>query len=162
VDPVTLILTALAAGAGSGLNSAVSSAVTDAYQGVKALVARKLAGRPNGELVLAQHELDPRVWDRPLAQELSAAGVGDDLGLVAAAQALMQLADAAGSAAGKYTVVAAADHGLAAGGDVHIAADRGGMAAGVIHGNVVPPDPTGPGSAQERPDPGLRGRTLRR
>jgi hypothetical protein len=43
---------------------------------------------------------------------------------------------------------AAADHSVAAGRDVKISADRGGIAAGVIHGNLAPPDPTLPGPAQ--------------
>jgi hypothetical protein len=44
-------------------------------------------------------------------------------------------------------VVSAADHAVAAGRDVNISADRGGVAAGVIHGNVAPPNPPGPGPA---------------
>jgi hypothetical protein len=44
-------------------------------------------------------------------------------------------------------VVSATDHGVAAGRDVNISADRGGVAAGVIHGNVAPPNPPGPGPA---------------
>jgi hypothetical protein len=147
MDPVTLIVTALVAGASTGLTAAVSSAVTDAYNGLKGLVRRRLAGREGGELVLTRHEADPQVWERPLAQELTAAGAGDDRELVSAAQALMQLVDAAGSAAGKYTVVTASDHAVAAGRDVKITADRGGLAAGVVHGNVTP-GPTPPGPAQ--------------
>ncbi len=44
--------------------------------------------------------------------------------------------------------VSAADHAVAAGRDVNISAASGGVAAGVIHGNVTPPDPTlrGPAS----------------
>jgi hypothetical protein len=87
------------------------------------------------------------VWDKPLAQELTAAGAGEDPGLVAAAQAVMRLVDAAGTAAGKYSV--ASDHAVAAAGDVTITASGGGTAAGVIHGNVAPPGPTPPGPAQE-------------
>jgi hypothetical protein len=44
--------------------------------------------------------------------------------------------------------VSAADHSVAAGRDMTITASGGGTAAGVIHGNVMPPDPTGPGPAQ--------------
>jgi hypothetical protein len=44
--------------------------------------------------------------------------------------------------------VAAADHSVAAGGDVNITASGGGVAAGSIHGNVSPPGPTLPGPAQ--------------
>jgi hypothetical protein len=40
-------------------------------------------------------------------------------------------------------MVSAADHAVAAGRDVNITASGGGIAAGVIHGNVAPPNPTG-------------------
>jgi hypothetical protein len=43
-------------------------------------------------------------------------------------------------------VVSAADHAVAAGRDVNIRADRGGVAAGTIHGDVTP-GPTSPGAA---------------
>jgi hypothetical protein len=147
VDPVTLVVAALVAGAAAGLKNTASSAVKDVYNGLKGLVRRKLADRPDGELVLARHEQDPQVWNKPLVQELTAAGAGDDPALVMAAQALMQLVDAAGSAAGRYQV-SASDHAAAAGRDMHITASGGGTAAGVIHGNVAPPDPMLPGSAQ--------------
>jgi hypothetical protein len=42
----------------------------------------------------------------------------------------------------------AADHSVAAGRDVNVTASVGGTAAGVIHGNVAPPNPTQPGPAQ--------------
>jgi hypothetical protein len=45
--------------------------------------------------------------------------------------------------------VAAADHSVAAGRDVKIAADRGGTAAGVIRGNVTPPNPPPPGPVSQ-------------
>jgi hypothetical protein len=154
MDPVSLILTALAAGAAVGLKGAASSAVTDAYNGLRALVRRKLAGRSDGELVLARHEQDPQVWEQPLAVELTASGAAGDRDLVAAAQALMQLVDAVGSAAGKYQVVAS-DHSVAAGRDMNITASGGGTAAGVFHGNVTPPPgPTAPGPVQGEPHPG--------
>lgn len=44
-------------------------------------------------------------------------------------------------------MVSAADHAVAAGHDVNISASGGGVAAGVIHGNVAPPNPTQPGPA---------------
>jgi RIP homotypic interaction motif len=57
------------------------------------------------ELVLARHEQDPQVWNKPLAGELAAAVATEDQDLVAAAQAVMRLVYTAGSAAGKYQVV---------------------------------------------------------
>jgi multidrug efflux pump subunit AcrA (membrane-fusion protein) len=44
-------------------------------------------------------------------------------------------------------MVSAADHSIAAGRDLKITASGGGVAAGVIHGNVAPPGPSGPGPA---------------
>jgi hypothetical protein len=115
VDPVSVIVTALAAGAGSGLKDAASSAVTDAYQRLKALARRKVAARHDGALVLDRHEQDPQTWDRPLAGELAAAGAGQDAALVAAAQDLLGLVDAAGTEAGKYQVAVHGSQGVQVG-----------------------------------------------
>jgi len=41
-------------------------------------------------------------------------------------------------------MVSAADHAVAAGRDLNITASGGATAAGVIHGNVAPPNPPGP------------------
>ena len=101
MDPVTLIATALAAGAALGLKDAASTAIKDAYGALKAMVKRRLAG---GDLVLDRHEHAPDTWRAPLEAELTAAGAGGDAELVAAARALMELVDAAGSRAGKYAV----------------------------------------------------------
>ena len=47
------------------------------------------------------------------------------------------------------TTVSAADQSVAAGRDVTITAWGGGAAAGVIHGNVAPPNPIPPGPANQ-------------
>jgi hypothetical protein len=104
MDPITLIVTALAAGAALGMRDTASSAIKDAYTGLRALVRRRLGGRPDGELVLARHEQAPETWRAPLMAELDQAGAGNDSGLAAAAEALMRLVDEAGARAGKYAV----------------------------------------------------------
>ena len=101
MDPVTLIVTALAAGAATGMTE---SAVKDAYMSLLALVRKRLAGRPDAELVLARHETSPETWQAPLVAVLEEAGAEHDTDLVVAAQALMSLMDKAGARAGKYTV----------------------------------------------------------
>jgi hypothetical protein len=104
MDPITLIATALAAGAALGITDSASSAVKDAYAGLKALVKKRLAGRPDAEAVLARHEQAPQTWQGPLMAELADAAADRDRDLVVAAQALMNLVDGAGARAGKYTV----------------------------------------------------------
>jgi len=115
MDPVTLIVTALAAGAASALQEGASSAVKDAYTRVTALVKRRFASRPKAELVLAEHQAAPQTWDAPLAAELSAVGADGDADLVAAAQALITLVDEAGSRAGKYAVTVQDSQGVQVG-----------------------------------------------
>lgn len=113
MDPVTLILTALAAGAGAGVKDTASLAINDAYEGLKAKVMRQLAGRADPELTLGNFEAAPKTWEQPLAAQLAAAGVDGEL--VKAAQTLMQLIDAAGTQAGKYVVDAHGSQGVQSG-----------------------------------------------
>ncbi|BEP13413.1 hypothetical protein acdb102_17240 [Acidothermaceae bacterium B102] len=127
MDPVTLIVAALAAGAGTGLKDTTAQAVKDAYAGLKALVLRRVHDTPAGEVAVVEHEKDPDTWSAPLAKTLATSGAGQDGELVAAAQRLMELLDPAGAQAGTYTVTATGDHSVAAGvihGGVHIGDTR--------------------------------------
>jgi hypothetical protein len=104
MEPVTLIVTALAAGTASARYDGTPVAVKDAYVRVKVPVKKLFANHPDRELVLARHERAPQTWEAPLAAELSAAGSEGDADLVAAAQALMSLMDEAGTRATKCRV----------------------------------------------------------
>ena len=112
MDEVSLVVTALSAGAGAGMKDVASSAVKDAYGGLRDLARRRLAGRRAGEAALDEHEQDPVTWEAPLRTQLTAAGAGGDLELVAAAQLLLGLLDAAGSQAGKYQVTVSESQGV--------------------------------------------------
>jgi hypothetical protein len=103
MDPITLIVTALAAGAAQGLAGNVSEIVKDAYARLKARVKEKLGGKPSAEVALAEHEQAPETWQAPLVAELAEAGADRDHELIAAAKALLELIGEAGGA-GKYTV----------------------------------------------------------
>jgi hypothetical protein len=104
VDPVTLIVGALAAGALKGVGESASAVVKDAYQALKAAVRTKFEGKPSAEVVLAEHEKDPDTYERPLAQQVRQTGLDQDARVVQLAQELMALMDADGSRAGKYNV----------------------------------------------------------
>jgi hypothetical protein len=104
MDPIALIVTALAAGAGLGLQDTASAMVKDAYAGLKALVKKRLGGGPDAELVLAKHEQAPETWQAPLMAELAETGADNDRDLIAAAEALLDLVSEAKGKAGKYTV----------------------------------------------------------
>jgi len=104
LDPVTLILGALAAGAIKGVGETATTAVKDAYAGLKRLVARRLAGRPSAVVALAEHEQDQETWKAPLGKALAEADAATDPQVIEAAERLMALVDPAGATAGKYTV----------------------------------------------------------
>src|SRR5690348_6690938 len=114
MDPITLIVTALAAGAALGAQDTVSAVVKDAYAGPKALAKKRLAGRPGAELVLAKHEQAPETWQAPLMAELAETGAGGDADLIATAQALLDLLGGAEGGPGKYTVDARGAQGVQA------------------------------------------------
>jgi hypothetical protein len=127
MDPVTLIVAALAAGASAGVTDTAAQVVKDAYAGLKALVLRRVKDTPAGEVAVLEHEKDPEVWSAPLAKTLTTTGADRDPELVAAAQRLMELLDPAGAKAGTYNVAAFGDHSVAAGtihGGVHIGDTR--------------------------------------
>jgi len=115
MEPVTLIVAALAAGASLGVKDAASAAVVDAYGALKTLVRERLAGRRDGELVLARHQESPNAWETPLAVELKAVGAGSDSNILRAAQALLSLTDPVGCQQGKYAVDVRSSHGVQVG-----------------------------------------------
>ena len=138
-------------------NTVVAAATTDAWEAARCKLARllgrgdpkreqlaeqrleetrqQLTGPEGAELERARAALAER-WAGRLADLLEEdPGVGADL------RTLVQEIQAQLPAG----VVAAADHAVAAGRDMNTTASGGGTAAGVIHGNVAPPDPTPPG-----------------
>lgn len=104
MNPITLIVTALGAGAASVTSDVASPALHDAYTTQRELLSNRFAGHPEGELVLSKYESAPATWQAPLAAELAGIGADRDADLVAAARAVMSLVDPAGAQAGKYAV----------------------------------------------------------
>jgi hypothetical protein len=117
MDPITLIVAALAAGAAAGAGDAASQAIKDAYAGLKALLKRRFAGNAEAEKTLADHAADPETNEKPLAEQLEAAGAQDDAQIVRAAEELLKQADEAGIKT-KYQV-------RVSGGKVGIIGDHG-------------------------------------
>jgi hypothetical protein len=108
MEPVTLILAALAAGASAGALDALKDDAKDkaraAYGKLHGLAKKRVSGRPHGELALAEYDSAPQKWEGLLTAELTEAGAAQDDDLVAAAKALMELIDQPGAKSGKYTV----------------------------------------------------------
>ena len=153
-------ITSLAALAG---NTLVAATVTDAWETARHRFARLLGrGEPDPaaerrlEATRSQLAAAPPVAREQVQADLAAqwsVRLADLLEESPEAEAeLRALLDEIGALL-PGGGVCAAGHSVAAGRDVRVRADRGGVAAGVIHGNVAPPDPTGPGPAISQPGP---------
>lgn len=115
MDPVTLILAALVAGAAVGAQSTASQAIQDAYSGLKTLIQRKFAGKPEAEVALKKHEQKPDVWKAPLEEELKETGADKDDEIIKAAQKLMALVQPEQAAMGKFNVRVSGGQGIVIG-----------------------------------------------
>jgi hypothetical protein len=108
MEPVTLILTALATGASAGTLEALKDDAKEnakaAYARLHRLVKKRVAGRPHGELALAEYDSAPQKWEGLLTAELTEAGAAQDDDLVGAAEAFMKIIDQARAKSGKYNV----------------------------------------------------------
>jgi hypothetical protein len=109
MDPITLIVTALAAGATAAVKDVSGEAIKDAYQGLKRLVRRRLAGDTAAEVALDKHADKPEVWEPPLKDALSQAEADKDREIITAAQRLMTLLEPEQAAAGTFTTNVSGD-----------------------------------------------------
>lgn len=138
-----------------------AAAVTDAWEAARIRLARLLGREDARKTEVAER------WLGQTREQLAAAAPGTELDQVRAALAqrwagrFADLLDEDPSVEGELRalaeeiaaalpsgVVSATWHSVAAGRDVSITASGGGIAVGAIHGNVAPPDPTGPGPAR--------------
>jgi hypothetical protein len=119
MEPIALILTALATGASAGVLDVLKDDVKDRakamYVRLHDLVRQRFRGNATAELVLSEHQADPETYSAPLAKKLTEAGASDDVELVAAARALMELIDQAGAKSGKYNVTVRDSRGVQVG-----------------------------------------------
>ncbi|GAA2109440.1 hypothetical protein GCM10009841_30760 [Microlunatus panaciterrae] len=90
MDPVSLIVAALVAGAAAGAGDVASSALKDAYAGLKGLLKRAFADKPAAEVALDEHEKAPEAWEPALRQQIKDTGVDSNDEVIAAAEAVLK------------------------------------------------------------------------
>jgi hypothetical protein len=104
VDPVSVVLAALAAGAIAAAKDTASQAIKDAYAGLKALVKKRFVGKPQAEMALTEYEKDPDTWQKPLQKSLVETGADQDEALVRQSQQVLELVNPQQASQGKYNV----------------------------------------------------------
>jgi hypothetical protein len=118
VDPITIVVSALVAGAAAGLDDTAGQVVRDAYAALKNLLKRKLRGAPGADAILDRHEAKPDAWSDAVATILGETNAADNEEIQEAAKRVLELSDPVGSAAGKYNIVVK-------GGQVGVIGDHG-------------------------------------
>lgn len=121
MDPVTAIVAALASGASSGAIQGLAGSAKDgakaAYEEVQRLVKSRFKGNTSAEVMLAEHQKDPKLYQGPLAQKLTEAGAAGDAELLAAATELLELLKRAGAGGDTYVTHIEGGQGIVIGRD---------------------------------------------
>lgn len=87
MDPVTLIVSALALGASAGLKSTVTTAIGDAYSALRRILGERYRGV---DLTPVERRPESAAKRDSLAEDLDVAGAGADTELLAAARLLIE------------------------------------------------------------------------
>jgi len=143
MEPMTMFLTALIAGATAATSEVAGQALKDAYNGFKQLVMNKLGGKADVANALQQLEGRPDSQSRQgvLQEELAAAldaepAAAQDQELLAKAQALLTLLEAQGQATTATVQISQSSSGGLAYGPGAKAAGERGIVADTINGPV--------------------------
>lgn len=115
MDPVGVILTALAAGATTAAKDTASQAVRDAYTGLRTLIQKRFANKPKAEQALAEYETNEEMWQKPLQESLAETGADRDETIIRQAKHVLQLVKTQQASQGKYNVQIGEGRGIVIG-----------------------------------------------
>lgn len=104
MEPTTLIISALAAGATAALKGTASYAIEEAYSALKGLLTKRLAGNPKAETFLQNFEKKPDAWKESLKDAVTEAAADEDERIIQTAERLLQLSQSSQAAPNKYNV----------------------------------------------------------
>ncbi|MFL5625735.1 MAG: hypothetical protein ACJ788_09100 [Ktedonobacteraceae bacterium] len=104
MDPLSLILAAITAGATASAKDTASAAIKDSYQGLKALIQRKFEGKPTAQAALVEYEEDPETYEKPLKKALLETHMDTEHDVVETAQRVLTLIQPQQAAMGKYNI----------------------------------------------------------
>ncbi len=104
MDPMSLLLAALIAGATAATKDTASQAIKDGYAGLKALILKRFAGRQAAETALTEYEKDEETWKKPLQKALAEVGADRDEAILQRAQLVLKQVDPQQTSQGKYNI----------------------------------------------------------
>ncbi len=102
MEPISLIVTALVAGATAAAKDTAGKAVKDAYEGLKTLIKRKFDGDSLAQAMVDAKPEEIKQAEGLLKGKISDAGVDKDQEILKVAQQIMKEEDPQGASTGKY------------------------------------------------------------
>lgn len=139
MDPATLIVTALATGAAAAAKDIGGDAIKSAFNGLKALIAKKFGAKANVESAIASVEQKPDSDNRKgvLKEELETAGVDKDEEVLKLVQSFLALLEKNGVQTGVSQSIGTATATASGGGSAVGAIQVGGNAGPINIGNTT-------------------------
>jgi len=143
MDPITIIATAVVAGAAAAAEGVAAQAGKDAYAGLKALIVRRFGDRADVEGAVKGIEQKPesRARKEVLEEELEQAEAGQDAEVVEQAEGLLKLLKEQGRIpAATYQAVLKGSGAIAQGPGAVAAGERGVAVGGDVDGSIITGD----------------------
>lgn len=91
MEPVEVILAALAAGALSGATEIAGSAIKDAYKALVSLVTKKFGSNKEAKSQLDNYLKDSKTWEKPVKKAIQESKIDKDDQVIALARELLKL-----------------------------------------------------------------------
>ena len=105
MDPISLILEALTAGAVAALKDTAGKAIKDGYVALKTAIKTAWSAPDNtADVLIKEYEDDPEVSQKLIEKKFKDQGLDKNDDIIALADALLKQVDPEGHAAGKYQV----------------------------------------------------------
>jgi hypothetical protein len=120
VDPVSIIVAALAAGAAAGVGDAAKDVVSSLYGRLKTALIGKAANDPGAGTTLERQARDPEGSEAAVRDLVVESGAHEDEAIVALAEQLLKAADPSGAQVGKYNVQITGSKGVVIGDNANV------------------------------------------
>jgi len=104
MEPISLILAALVAGATAATKDTAGAAVKDAYEGLKALIKKKFEKDALAQAMVEAKPEDIKQSEVLLRNKITEAGIDQDVEILKAAAEILRKEDPQGEKEGKYRI----------------------------------------------------------
>ncbi len=104
MEPTTIIVAALIAGAAAAAKDTASEALKDAFNGIKARIRHCFQDRRSTDVAMEELEKDPDMWEQRLTKAVTDCGLDRNEEILEMAHRLLELVKAEAPNSSKYAI----------------------------------------------------------